>query len=177
MTIAEVAAGAGVSKVTVFAHFERNGDLLLDRLPDFVAVMRTVIRERADDVNAVEAVRQAALAFAEQRHALSGLGEGVEPFLRTVMASPALIARLRAFQFEIEKELAAELSADRRFSGDSALTAALLVAAYRTVAVETAQRRLAGGALAEISADHEDRLKRAFDVLATGLPNSEGHRN
>ncbi|MBI0378222.1 helix-turn-helix transcriptional regulator, partial [Streptomyces albiflaviniger] len=34
VTINEVAAAAGVSKVTVFAHFDRKEDLLFDRFPD-----------------------------------------------------------------------------------------------------------------------------------------------
>ncbi|MEE4596717.1 helix-turn-helix domain-containing protein [Streptomyces sp. DSM 41524] len=169
VTINEVAAAAGVSKVTVFAHFDRKEDLLFDRFPEALDTVRTVLRERADDLDPVEAMRRAALALATERHVLSGLGEGVEPFLRTVMASPALIARLRLFASEMEETLAAELDADTRFSGDSTLTAALLVAAYRTVAVDTVKRRLAGENLDEVGAAHRRRLTLAFDALAGGL--------
>ncbi|MGW5697825.1 TetR/AcrR family transcriptional regulator [Streptomyces asiaticus] len=171
VTINEVAAAAGVSKVTVFAHFDRKEDLLFDRFPEALDTVRAVLRERADDLDPVEAMRRAALALAAERHVLSGLGEGggVEPFLRTVMASPALIARLRLFASEMEEALAAELDADTRFSGDSTLTAALLVAAYRTVAVDTVKRRLAGADLDEVGAAHRRRLTLAFDTLAGGL--------
>ncbi|WP_020668313.1 TetR/AcrR family transcriptional regulator [Amycolatopsis nigrescens] len=170
VTIAEVAAAAGVSKVTVFSHFERKEDLLLDRLPDVVDIVHTAIRERADDISAVESLRQAALALAEKRHALSGLGGDLEPIMRTITASPALIARLRAFGYEIEMGLAAELDADAGFDGDSTLAAALLVAAYRTVAVETVRRRLAGDGLDDLAVSHRQRLNQAFDAirLATG---------
>ncbi|MCP2168468.1 TetR/AcrR family transcriptional regulator [Goodfellowiella coeruleoviolacea] len=176
VTIAEVAAAAGVSKVTVFAHFERKEDLLLDRLPDVIDIVRTAIRDRADGLDPVEALRQAALALAAQRHPLSGLSEGadVEPFVRTLMASPALIARLRAFAHEIETELAAALHADAGFSGDSTLTAALLVAAYRTVAAESLRRRLAGDDLADIATAHQQRVNAAFDAVAHGV--SASHR-
>jgi len=51
VTIAEVAAAAGVSKVTVFSHFERKEDLLLDRLPDAVDIVRAAVRERAADTS------------------------------------------------------------------------------------------------------------------------------
>ncbi|MGW7693644.1 TetR/AcrR family transcriptional regulator [Streptomyces asiaticus] len=169
VTINEVAAAAGVSKVTVFAHFDRKEDLLFDRFPEALDTVRTVLRERADDTDPVEAMRRAALALATERHVLSGLGEGVEPFLRTVMASPALIARLRLFASEMEETLAAELDADTRFSGDSTLTAALLVAAYRTVAVDTVKRRLAGEDIDEVGAEHQRRLAFAFETLAGGL--------
>ncbi|KOG87556.1 TetR/AcrR family transcriptional regulator [Streptomyces varsoviensis] len=169
VTVADVAAAAGVSKVTVFAHFDRKEDLLLDRLPGAIDIMRTVIRERADDVTPFEALREAAFGLAAEPHPLSGLLEGAEPFLRTVMESPALVARFRAFAYEVENALADALDADDRFTGDSALTAALIVAAYRTVAVDTARRRLAGGDLAEIRAAHRERLTSAFEVLANGL--------
>ena len=45
VTIVEIAAAAGVSKVTVFSHFERKEDLLLDRLPDVVEIARAAVRE------------------------------------------------------------------------------------------------------------------------------------
>ncbi|MFC5112774.1 TetR/AcrR family transcriptional regulator [Amycolatopsis halotolerans] len=142
VTIAEVAAAAGVSKVTVFSHFERKEDLLLDRLPEAIELVRSAVRERTGGV--VEALRRLALRLTEEQHVLSGVGGDVEPLMRTVAESPALIARLRAFGYEMESELAGELAADARFSGDAALVAALVVAAYRTVAVATIRRRLGG---------------------------------
>ncbi|MFD9891055.1 TetR/AcrR family transcriptional regulator [Amycolatopsis sp. NPDC059027] len=174
VTIAEVAAAAGVSKVTVFSHFERKEDLLLDRLPDVVDIVRTAIRERANDVDAIRALRRAVLALGEERHVLSGLGGDLEPIMRTIAASPALIARLRAFGYEIETELAAGLDADASFDGDSTLAAALLVAAYRTVAVETVRRRLAGEDLDDLAVSHRRRVKRAFDAVERGI--SGAHR-
>lgn len=105
---------------------------------------------------------------------VAGVSGHIEPFLRTLMASPALVARIRAFEREIETELAAELRADPGFSGDSALAAALLVAAYRTVAVGSVGRRLAGDDLADIATTHCQRLNEAFDAVAHGI--LAGHR-
>jgi AcrR family transcriptional regulator len=166
VTVVEVAAAAGVSKVTVFSHFDRKEDLLLDRLPDVVEIVRTAVRDRADNVGAVEAIRRTLLALGEERHGLSALDEGIEPFLRLVAESPALIARLRVFEHEIEAALAAELESDKRFSGDSALLAALVVAAYRVVAVATVRRRLAGDDLAMLATDHQQRVNQAFEGIA-----------
>ncbi|MYW93970.1 TetR/AcrR family transcriptional regulator [Amycolatopsis rubida] len=163
VTIAEVAAAAGVSKVTVFSHFERKEDLLLDRLPEAIELVRSAVRERTGGV--VDALRQLALTLQEDGHVLSGVGGDIEPLMRTVGESPALIARLRAFGYEMEAELAAELAADARFSGDAALVAALVVAAYRTVTVETIRRRLEGQDLAELRVSHRERLTRAFDAV------------
>jgi AcrR family transcriptional regulator len=169
VTIVEVAAAAGVSKVTVFKHFDRKEDLLLDRLPDVVEIARAAVRERADEVSAVEAIRQTLLALADERHGLSALDEGIKPFLRIVVEAPTLIARLRVFEHEIEAALAEELAADERFSGDSALLAALVVAAYRIVAVATVRRRLAGDDLADVAAAHRQRLNQAFDAIEYGV--------
>lgn len=174
VTIAQVAAAAGVSKVTVFSHFERKEDLLLDRLPDAADLLRSAVRERADGVGPVAAFRALALALVDERHVLSGLGDGVEPLLRTIAGSPALIARLRAFEHEVEAALAADLRDDARFTGDPDLVAALLIAAYRTVAVPTARRRLAGDGLAAITAAHRERLNRAFDAVEHGVGEGSG---
>ncbi|MEV7548065.1 TetR/AcrR family transcriptional regulator [Amycolatopsis sp. NPDC089917] len=170
VTVAEVAAAAGVSKVTVFSHFERKEDIALDRLPDAVGMVRATIRDRPDDVGAVEALRAMAAGLVEEQHPLSGLSEGALPLMRTVAGSRALISRLREFEHEIDAELAAELDGDGRFSGDSELVAALVVAAYRTIAAATLRRRLAGDDLAEIVAAHRQRLESAFTVLAKAFP-------
>ncbi|HXW86904.1 MAG TPA: helix-turn-helix domain-containing protein [Streptosporangiaceae bacterium] len=170
VTIADVAAAAGVSKVTVFHYFERKEDLLLDRLPDAVDIARSAVRDRAPGTGVVTAMRHAAVRLAEQRHPLSGLAENAEPVMRTFTTSPALIARLRAFEHEIESALADELRADAVFTGDSDLAATLLVAAYRHVAVETVRQRLAGGELDEVARDHQARITAAFSAVEHGIP-------
>jgi AcrR family transcriptional regulator len=169
VTIVEVAAAAGVSKVTVFSHFDRKEDLLLDRLPDVVEIVRTAVRERADDVGAVESIHRTLHVLTEERHELSVLAEGIEPFLRIVVEAPTVIARLRVFEHEIEAALAGELASDERFSGDSALVAALVVAAYRVVVVGTVRRRIAGDDPTDIATAHRRRLDQAFAALERGL--------
>ena len=139
-----------------------------------VEIARAAVRERADDVGAVEAIRRTLLALAEERHGLSVLEEGIEPFMRIVLEAPTLIARLRVFEHEIEAALAEELESDKRFSGDSALLAALVVAAYRIVAVATVRRRLAGDDLADIATDHQRRLNQAFDAIEHGISAAPG---
>lgn len=48
VTVAEVAREAGVSSVTVFKHFPRKEDLLLDRAPEAAAFLRAAVRGIAD---------------------------------------------------------------------------------------------------------------------------------
>lgn len=165
VTIAEVAAAAGVSKVTVFAHFERKEDLLLDRLPDAIELARATIAERPEGVSAPAAVHAALAELSERRHVLSGLSDGVEPFARVVLASPSLIGRIRVFASEIESTIADALRADPRDTDDPALTAALIVAAGRVVGVETIRQRVAGIDADDVARDHRRRLDQAFAAV------------
>jgi AcrR family transcriptional regulator len=167
VTVADVAAAAGVSKVTVFTHFERKEDLLLDELPGALEVIRQTLREREPGLDAITALHRRARELAEQRHVLAGLAGDIQPFLHTVLASPALLARMREFAGVVEHELATELDAD--FGETAALAAALLFAAYRTVVAETVRRRMAGAAPDTLVAGHLNRLDAAFDAVASGL--------
>src|SRR3954452_14589368 len=77
VTIAEVAREAGVSSVTVFKHFPRKEDLLLDRADDAMDVLRTAVRDGGD---VLASLHQATLRLADERHALSGLKDGSVSF-------------------------------------------------------------------------------------------------
>src|SRR3954470_21987394 len=67
VTVAEVAREAGVSSVTVFKHFPRKEDLLLDRADDAMDVLRTAVRDGGD---VLASLHQATLRLADERHAL-----------------------------------------------------------------------------------------------------------
>ena len=165
VTVAEVAAQAGVSKVTVFAHFPRKEDLLLDREPEAVALVSAAVRDRAAGTSPVRALRRLAADLAQRRHPLSGLSPGGGPFLRTFVASPALLARGREMLFEVEQVLADALAHGPDPAAEPRLLAALVVAAYRAVLTETAGQRLHGDPLPAVAAGHQRRLDAAFDML------------
>jgi AcrR family transcriptional regulator len=163
VTVAEVAAAAGVSKVTVFAHFPRKEDLLLDRVHEAAELTRAAVRDRPPGVSPVEALRALGVNLAEQRHPLSGLTAGAAPFLRTIASSPALRSRAREQLSELEQALADALAGQP--VAQPRLLAALVVAAYRTVVAETVTQVMDGGPSPAIAADHRRRLDEAFDVL------------
>ncbi|WP_199512126.1 TetR/AcrR family transcriptional regulator [Nucisporomicrobium flavum] len=169
VTVAEVAREAGVSSVTVFNHFPRKEDLLLDREADAAELLRSAVRDRAPGVDVLTSLRAAALALVGDRHALSGLKDGSVPFFRTVAASPALVARLREIAAELQNTLAEELGRDPAFDGDATLLAAFLIAGYGTVIVETARRLTEGEPPDAVAAHHRARLERLFDALRTGV--------
>ena len=172
VTVAEVAREAGVSSVTVFNHFPRKEDLFLDRAADAADLLRSTVRERPDDVDAVTALRRTALRLADERSPLSGLNEGSVPFFRTIGTSPALVARARELAADLQRLLTEELDADSASPGDAGLLAALFVAGYSTVLVGTARRRLAGEPPEALAADHRRRLERLFEALRNGIARS-----
>lgn len=169
VTVAEVAREAGVSSVTVFKHFPRKEDLLLDREVDAVELLRSAVRDRAQDVDVLASLRDTTLRLVDARHALSGVADGSIPFFRTVAASPALVARVREIAADLQRTLADELDHDPAFEGDATLLAAFFIAGYSTVLVETARRLIAGEPPSAVADDHRARLERLFDALRGGV--------
>ncbi|WP_372504818.1 TetR/AcrR family transcriptional regulator [Streptomyces lavenduligriseus] len=163
VTVAEIARAAGVSPMTVFNYFPRKEDLFLDRIPEAAGLFASAVRDRAPGEPPLAALRRLALRLLEERHPLGGVGDTFADFWRTVADSSALRARAREGVEEVEAALAAA------FGGagvaDPELSAALTMAAYRTVFVASVRRLLAGDPVAEVARDHRHRLETAFDAL------------
>lgn len=170
VTVAEVARAAGVSSVTVFNHFPRKEDLLLDRAVDAVDLLHSAVRDHAPDVGALDSLRQTALRLGRERHALSGVAAESVPFFRTVASSTALVARTREIAADLQRVLAEELDRDPGFHGHGALLAAFFIAGYSTVLVENAGRLVAGEPADSVAGDHQARLEELFDALRHGVP-------
>jgi AcrR family transcriptional regulator len=169
VTVAEIAREAGVSSVTVFNHFPRKEDLFLDRADDAVELLRSAVRDRAPDVDALASLREAAFRLFDERHPLSGVNDRSIPFFRTVAGSPALVARAREIASELQGVLAEELDRDPAFEGDGTLLAAFFIAGYATVLVATARRLIADEPPGSVVDDHRVRLDRLFDALRDGV--------
>jgi AcrR family transcriptional regulator len=169
VTVAQVANEAGVSSVTVFNHFPRKEDLFLDRTEDAVELLRTAVRDRSPGSDVLSSLRDASFRLFDARHPLSGVDGRSAGFFRTVADSPSLVARAREIVSELQLILADELGRDPAFEGDAHLFAALFLAGYSSVMVETARRVIAGKALSAVVNDHRVRLDRLFDALRDGL--------
>lgn len=176
VTVAEVARAAEVSAMTVFNHFPRKEDLLIDRIPEAVEMFAGAVRHRAPDETPVAALRRLALDLLDARHPLSGVDDDFPPFWRIVLDSPALRARAREAVEELEAALAEALADTAPELPDPRLAAALIVAAYRAVYVASAGRLLAGERADRVAPDHRARLDAAFDVLERALAGMERHR-
>ncbi|WP_345177853.1 TetR/AcrR family transcriptional regulator [Streptomyces lavendulae] len=164
VTVAEVAKAAEVSTMTVFNHFPRKEDLFLDRIPEAVELFSAAVRDRPEGTPPLAGLRELLLRLLDQGHPLAGVGDTFPHFWRIVLGSPALRARAREGVEELEDALAEAIGGP-----GARLTAALTVAAYRTVYVTTARRLLAGERAADIAEDHRARVDAAFDAVERAL--------
>ncbi|ATZ23616.1 TetR/AcrR family transcriptional regulator [Streptomyces lavendulae] len=164
VTVAEVAKAAEVSTMTVFNHFPRKEDLFLDRIPEAVELFSAAVRDRPEGTPPLAGLRELLLRLLDQGHPLAGVGDTFPHFWRIVLGSPALRARAREGVEELEDALAEAIGGP-----GARLTAALTVAAYRTVYVTTARRLLAGERAADIAEDHRARIDAAFDAVERAL--------
>jgi AcrR family transcriptional regulator len=166
VTITEIAEAADVSKVTVFNYFARKEDIFFDRFPQARELLTAAVEGRAEGESPVVALRRMFLDLAEQGHPIGGFRDRYLPFWRTVLGSAALRARAREAVEEFEAHLASLLT---DIDPHPRLTAALVIAAFRTVFTHTAGRMLAGATADEVITDHIAAVEHAFDTLTGGL--------
>ncbi|GAA2093970.1 TetR/AcrR family transcriptional regulator [Streptomyces albiaxialis] len=168
VTVSEVARAADVSAMTVFNHFPRKEDLFLDRIPEAVELVTGAVRDRSPGETPLAALRRTLLRLADEGHPLGALHESGPRFARVVLDSAALRARAREGVEEVETALAGvlrEAAEEETGEPDPRLTAALAVAAYRTVFTGTVARLLAGAHVSDLADGHRARLHAAFDAL------------
>ncbi|WP_037973428.1 TetR family transcriptional regulator [Streptomyces sp. NRRL WC-3742] len=185
VSVADVAAVADVSTVTVFNYFPTKEDLVLHRFEDHVDDLVAVVRGRRSGESAVAAVRRHFLDGLERRDALAGLDgrPHVLAFQRMVLAAPGLRLRVLDQAMRSVDALAAVLAEEAReeareesgeesggAGGFAARTAAAQLCAVRTELVRENVRRLAEGEEAEVvHADAVAAAERAFAQLEHGL--------
>ncbi|TKJ23149.1 hypothetical protein A6V29_05700 [Blastococcus sp. CCUG 61487] len=163
ITIADVAREAGVAVQTVFNHFATKEELFFDGRISWVDDPATAIRERADGVDALSALRCHFLEFLAAE--ISALDTPEHRCMRaTVAASDALRSYERGLVFEAEYRLADALldtwdrdaAAGHEVPADTATAAPLIaatwLAAVRVLVVENRMRVAEGYGAAEVAA-------------------------
>ena len=92
VSVAEVAAAAGISKPTLFRYFPAKEDLVLHRIADHETEAARVVDGAADPV---DALRRHFLAGLERRDPVTGLNDhpAVLAFHTLLYGTPSLVAR------------------------------------------------------------------------------------
>jgi AcrR family transcriptional regulator len=169
VTVAEVAAAAGVSEKTVFNYFPTKEDLFFDEVPKREAALIEAIRGRRPGESILEALR--ALQLSDCARICS---PGFAIFARTIEESPALQAKelevMARFVMVLGEALKSELQLDER---DANIAAGLLVSVHRQFFRAARKQALAGkhgpAAARRLRAD----LERAYQLLEHGLGDLE----
>ncbi|GAA1564051.1 TetR/AcrR family transcriptional regulator [Kribbella karoonensis] len=156
VSVSEVAEAADVARPTVFAHFARKEDLFFDRYPEAEALVVAAINDRPAGTSAVAVLSELLVELADQGHPLSTIRAGFRRFWEVVAESRALQARARELLQHIEEAIAGAMQ--RTGVPDPQLTAALAVAAVRTVHLEAVRRILDGEEETVVAADHRARI-------------------
>ena len=164
VTVAEVAAAAGVSEKTVFNYFPTKEDLFFDEVPARQQALIDAVRDRAPGESVLDALRS---LQEKQVHRLSS--PGFVHFARVIENSPALKAKelevMSGFAHALNYALAGEGIPER----DARIVASLLVSVHRQLFRTARELALAGksgpAAVRRLRADSQ----RAFELLENGL--------
>jgi AcrR family transcriptional regulator len=165
VTVAEVAAAAGVSEKTVFNYFPAKEDLFYDEVPARRAALVGAIRDRRPGETMLDALRRLQV---EQCPRLCS--PGFATFARIIEESPALQAKeleiMATFVQVLAEAIETELGVDER---DARIAAGLLVSVHRQLFRAARKQALAGkngpAAVRRLRAD----LDRAYHLLEHGL--------
>lgn len=165
VSVAEVAAAAGISKPTLFRYFPAKEDLVLHRIADHETEAARVAAGAADPV---AALGRHFLAGLDRRDPVTGLNDHPEvlAFHRLLYGTPSLAARAYAHQERSEAALAEALGGDL----DARLAAGQITAVQRVLALENWRRIAAGEPVERVAPEAVRAAERAFARLAESLP-------
>ncbi|MGA8113187.1 MAG: TetR/AcrR family transcriptional regulator [Actinocatenispora sp.] len=170
VTIAQVAEAAGVAKMTVTNHFARKEDLVLDLHEELIAGPTRVVTDRGPGESPLAALRAWFLAAVERRDPAAGFCG--QAFARMLVASPALVARMREIHDGREASLADALAAESRAAARDVIprvVAAQLSGIHRVLFTEVFHRVLTGDPADQIAVSLADVTRAAFDQLTPSL--------
>ncbi|MFF8959347.1 TetR/AcrR family transcriptional regulator [Streptomyces sp. NPDC014894] len=172
VSVAEIAAAAGISKPTLFRYFPAKEDLVLHRLADHEDEPARVVAARPPGTSPLDALLAHFLAGLDRHDPVTGVNDEPEVLAlhRLLYGTPGLVARLYAFQGRSERALAEALGGG---GVRERLAAGQIVAVLRILAEENARRIASGRSADQVRPGAADAARLAFGQLRDGLERRE----
>jgi AcrR family transcriptional regulator len=168
VTIADVAAAAGVAKMTVTNYFPRKEDLVFDRAEAVIRGLADVITSRAPGESLLAAIRRDYAERAAGADVTIGLSS--PEFARMIENSPVLASRGLEMLYERERALGDAIAAETGIDDlQQRIAAALLSSVHRVLYAEATQRSVAGEPREQICAALGAAADQAFGLLEPAL--------
>jgi AcrR family transcriptional regulator len=172
VTVAEVAAEAGVSEKTVFNYFPTKEDLFYDEVPERARRLADAIRSRPEGESIVATLRR--LQIGECGRLCS---PGFAIFARVIEESQALQAKELEIMSQFVQAVSDALAEEGVDARDARIAAGLLISVHRQFFRAARAQALAGkhgpSAVRRLRSD----LERAYSLLEHGLGALEPGRN
>jgi AcrR family transcriptional regulator len=174
VSVAEIAAEADVSKMTVFNYFATKEDLVLHPMEEHVDELGRIVRDRARGESAVGAVRRRFLAALAERDPITGLNdaERVRQMRKIMLETPSLLRYMLVFRSRRESYLAEALARETLAEPGDIMPriAAGQIAGMLNVLMAENTRQIAEGRSAdEVYPSAVRDAECAFELLEHGL--------
>ena len=164
VTVAEIAAEAGVSEKTVYNYFPAKEDLFFDEVPERARAIAEAIRSRPDGEPILTTLRR--LQVGESARLSS---PGFVVFARVLEGSPALRAKELEMMAVFAQALGAALEDEGIEPRDARIAASLLISVHRQFFLAARTQALAGKHGPAAARSLRNDLERAYMLLEHGL--------
>jgi AcrR family transcriptional regulator len=174
VSVAEIAAAADVSKMTVLNYFPTKEDIVVGPMEEHVDEPARVVRARRTGESALAALRRHFLHALAERDPVTGLNDNprVLAMQQLMRSTPALTLRVLGFTSRSIDLLAEALAEETRAAPGDLLprvAAAQLIATQFALVTENGQRIARGEHAASVYPDAVAAARKAFGLLDRGL--------
>ncbi len=176
VTVSDIAAAAGVAKMTVFNYFARKEELFFDRNEEARGLLGSMLEGRREGEPVLDRLQRAVHQLAREGHVFVTFTRSVSAFWRTVEASDALRAYVREMRADADAALAEVLAGEsggRAVDANARLLAGILVTGWLMGYGEAIRRQRAGESAEAARRAFLALVDRGFDAaraVAAGTP-------